>query len=226
MSRANGSPRFDVAKNPKRANQFYRVYDLKTTKLRTHQFVLQGHTPHGVKVRLRPLTENDWALLDRWNNDPEVLYYSEGDDITSYSLDDLQDLYRTISQKAYCFIIEADGEAVGEGWLQQMNIERILQEHPGQDCHRIDLLIGKKSYWNQGIGTQVIRMLTDFGFNQIGARIIYEPEIADYNIRSLKAFQKVGYRAIKKIPYPPGGKAAHGYDLVLTRDEYLTLLKP
>ena len=31
-------------------------------------------------MRLRPLTEDDWAPLLAWNNDPEVLEFAEGDD--------------------------------------------------------------------------------------------------------------------------------------------------
>ncbi len=45
-----------------------------------------------------------------------------------------------------------------------MNIKRILEEHTDLDCRRIDLLIGEKEFWGRGIGTCVIRLLTEFGF--------------------------------------------------------------
>ncbi len=44
--------------------------------------------------------------------------------------------------------------------------------------------------------------------------------IADYNERSLRAFQRAGYRVEAKIEQPPGYKARHAYDLVLTREEF------
>ncbi len=42
---------------------------------------------------LRPMTEKDWGLLLTWNSDPEILYFAEGDDVTSYTLSEVQDIY-------------------------------------------------------------------------------------------------------------------------------------
>ena len=107
-------------------------------ELKAHAIILRGY-----KLILRPLTEDDWDILLRWNNDHDVLYYVEGDSITSYTLGDMQKIYRSISHKAFCFISEYDGVPVGECWLQRMNLERILSRFPGLDCRRIDLVIGE-----------------------------------------------------------------------------------
>ena len=88
------------------------------------------------------MTEEDWKILLKWNSDPEVLYYSEGDNVTAYTLEQVQRIYCGISQNAFCFIIEVDGEHVGECWLQRMNLKRILEKYPRLDCRRIDLMIG------------------------------------------------------------------------------------
>jgi RimJ/RimL family protein N-acetyltransferase len=56
------------------------------------------------RVVLRPMTESDWDILLKWNSDPEVLYYSEGDDVQAYRLEDIQGIYRGVSQTAFCFI--------------------------------------------------------------------------------------------------------------------------
>ena len=184
-------------------------------KLREHVITLQGD-----RVVLRPMTEGDWDILLRWNSDPDVLYFSEGDDVTWRDLPDVQEIYRGVSQSAHCFIIESDGEPVGECWLQQMNLERILQKHPEKDCRRIDLMIGEKNLWGQGIGTQVIAMLTRFGFENQQAGLVFGCDVADYNPRSLRAFQKNGYQIDARIEQPPGKKARYAYDLVLSRDGY------
>jgi RimJ/RimL family protein N-acetyltransferase len=109
---------------------------------------------------------------------------------------------------------------IGECWLQEMNIERVLESYPDMDVRRIDLAIGEKDHWNKGIGTTVIRMLTEFGFQQEEADLIYEPGIADYNPRSLRAFQKVGYEIVGVIEEEPGRKAKRLFDLILTRDRF------
>lgn len=183
-------------------------------ELREHSVVLKGRTV------LRPMTENDWDVLLGWNSDPEVLYFSEGDDVSSYSLEDIQGMYRGVSQSAFCFVIELDGRPIGECWLQQMNLERILRKHPGEDCRRIDLMIGEKDLWGCGIGADVIRTLTRFGFEKEGADIIFGCGIADCNPRSLRAFQKAGYRIDAKYEDSQSPKAQFEYDVCLTREEY------
>jgi aminoglycoside 6'-N-acetyltransferase len=195
--------------------------DTTPPQLKQHQITLVGQTGRGIKVQLRPLTENDWDLLEKWNSDPDVLYYAEGDAITAYSPEKVRQIYRSVSQHAYCFLIEADGKAIGECWLQQMNLQRVLRMYPGLDCRRIDLMIGEKEYWSQGIGTVAIRLLTGYAFVNEKADIIYNPDIADYNIRSLKAFLKAGYRIVGETAQSSGAKAQKTYDLALKREEYL-----
>lgn len=182
-------------------------------KLKEHKNTLRGE-----KVVLRPMTEDDWDLLLKWNNDPEVLYFTEGDDITSYNLEQVQEIYRTMSQNAFCFIIEVDGNPIGECWLQQMNLDRILRRYPKADCRRIDLTIGEKGFWGQGLGTEIIQILTNFAFNREKADLVFGCDIADYNPASLKAFQKVGYQIDTKLDQPSGSKARLCYNLVLRKE--------
>ncbi len=162
-------------------------------ELRLHDITLKNQT-----ITLRPMTENDWDILLKWNNTSQVLYYVEGDDVTSRDLDEIQAIYRSISQAALCFIIESSGKPIGECWLQKMNLERILQKYPNTDCRRIDLMIGEMEFWGRGIGTEAIRLLTAFGFDQEHADYVFGCDVADYNLASQKAFQKAGYQLSKK----------------------------
>jgi aminoglycoside 6'-N-acetyltransferase len=189
-------------------------------RLRAHSVTLDGRGVH-----VRPMTEEDWAILYRWNNDPEVLYYAEGDDVTGYSMQDMQALYRGVSRSAHCFVIEVDGTPVGECWLQHMNLDRIRAKYPGLDCRRIDLMLGEKDCWGRGIGTETIRLLTVFAFEEQGADVIYGPGIADYNVRSRRAFARNGYRLVEEVAQTPGSKAAVRYDVALTRAEYVAARK-
>jgi RimJ/RimL family protein N-acetyltransferase len=187
----------------------------KHMELREHTITLRGDM-----VLLRPMRETDWNILLAWNNDPEVLYFSEGDEITSYTLEEMQPIYCDVSHSGgFCFIIEVEGKPIGECWLQRMNIDRLLRKHASQDCRRIDLMIGEKEFWGRGIGTDVIRTLTKFGFEREKADMIFGC-VADYNQRSLRAFQKVGYRLDARSEQAPGNKAQYVYDLVLTKEDF------
>lgn len=179
--------------------------------LREHDVTL-----HGALVTLRPMTEDDWALLAAWNSDPEVLYFSEGDDVTAYDLDTVQFIYRSVSQNATSFIIEYGDQPVGEGWLQRMNMRRILAKYPAEDCRRVDLMIGEKHFWGKGLGTDTIRTLTRFGFESEKADRIFGL-VSDYNERSWRTFQRVGFIVDEEVPEPPGMKAKISYDLMITR---------
>ena len=186
-------------------------------RLREHHVRLQSE-----RVTLRPMTEDDWDILLKWNSDSEVLYYAEGDDVDSYSLAQIQGMYREVSQTAFCFIGEVEGRPIGECWLQEMNLDRILTRYADLDCRRIDLMIGEKGLWGKGLGTDIIRTLTRFGFVRQGADLIFGG-VADYNPRSLGAFRKAGYRIHSRIRQPPGGKAQYECDHVLTRERYFSV---
>jgi len=184
-------------------------------EIRSHNIFLLGK-----KVLLRPMTEADWDILLKWNSDSDVLYFSEGDDVQSYSLTEIHEIYRSVSQTAFCFIAEVNGQPVGEGWLQQMNLPRILHNYPEYDCRRIDLMIGEKALWGKGIGSEIIRLLVDFAFEQEKADLVFGCGIADYNPRSLGAFQKVGFEIVDKSKQPPGDKAHFCFDAMLSREQY------
>lgn len=180
--------------------------------LKTHTITLKHE-----ELVLRPLAENDWHVLHAWHNDPDVLYFSEGDNITQWSLEDIQSLYRSLSQNALLFILKVQGKPVGDGWLQRMNLSRILKRYPDQDCRRIDLAIGEKSLWGHGYGTQTIQLLTQLAFD-LGVDAVFGIDIADYNPRSRRAFEKVGYQLDQVITGAPGAKARETYDLIIRRD--------
>ncbi len=188
-------------------------------QLRPHAVGLFEAGQYGRRLRLRALTETDWCLLLKWNNDAEVLYFAEGDEVTSRSLEDTQEIYRNVSQTGYCFMIELDSSPIGECWLQPMNIEYLMRKYAGLDCRRIDLMIGEKRYWGQGIGTEAIATMIRFGFDQQHADMLFGV-VGDYNERSLRAFARAGMRRTGKQMLPAGGKAAWDVEMSIHRSDF------
>ncbi len=172
-------------------------------ELRSHDVVLEND-----KLRLRPMTEDDWIFLLGWNNDPDVLYIVEGGDIDSYSLSQVQKIYRTVSQTAYCFIIEYEGREIGECWLQKMNNSQLKEEYWDLDNRRIALMIGEKDLWGQGIGGEVIELLTNFAVSAKGCDQVFAL-IPDHNHASVRAFEKSGYVFDQKIEDDDDSKASY-----------------
>ncbi len=184
-------------------------------RLREHDVTLAGGN-----VTLRPLTEHDWETLLRWNNDPEVLYFAEGDNVTGRSAEQLQAIYRPISQHAFCFVIERNGTPVGDCWLQQLNLDRILEREAGLDCRRIDIVIDRGA-WGQRAGAAAVHLLLDFAFTAEGADAVFACDVADYNERSLRLWRALGFELYGEAEQPPGSKARIVSDFVLRIQEYL-----
>ena len=172
-------------------------------KLRVHDVVL-----HGPRVMLRPLTEDDWAPLLAWNNDPQVLEFAEGDDVQSRTLDEVQRIWRSISVNAHCFLMERDGAPIGECWLQRMNLQRL-----------IEIAIGVPALWGQGLGREAVGLLLDFGFRREGVDVIYACVDAE-NSRSRRMFESLGFAVAAGIDHAAGSGANAEHDLALTRADY------
>jgi RimJ/RimL family protein N-acetyltransferase len=163
------------------------------------------------------MTESDWHYLLKWNNDPDVLRTAEGDSVEGYTLEQIKNIYCSVSEHGYCFMIEVDGRTIGECWLQQMNLDRILSAYPEHDIRRIDLVIGEADYRGRGFGTEVVATLTRFAFEQEQADLVFGCDIAEDNPASLGAFLKAGYIVHDRVVQPPGAKTRFRYDVKAQR---------
>lgn len=182
---------------------------------------LKAHdvTLRGPRLALRPLDEGDWAPLLAWNNDPEVLASAEGDEIESRTLDEVQRIYRAISVNAHCFLMELDGEPVGECWLQRMNLQRLVARHPGKDVRRIDIAIGLPALWGQGLGREAVELLLEFGFRREDVDVIYACVDAG-NVRSRRMFESLGFAVEAGMGGAAGSQDDGELDLALGRSDY------
>ena len=181
---------------------------------------------HGVTLRgenglvLRPLCDDHLPLLYRWNSDPEVLYWCEGDDVSCNDAETVHDIYGRTSQTAFCFLIEKDGLPIGECWLQKQNLPQLIELYPpGKDLRRIDMAIFEKDHWGRGLGTAAFRMLMDFAFNSQGCEVLHAVP-ADYNTRSNRMVQSCGFAEVLRIPTPDSVKAKEDICYALTREVY------
>lgn len=155
--------------------------------LRAHNVNLRGE-----RVTLRPMTEEDWDYVCAWDTDPEVLFWSDDPDTAPRAQEETKAIYRGVSLFAYVFVIELEGEPIGECWLQKLNLPEIIERFPGRDLRRIDIAIGRKDLWGKGLGSDAIRTLLRFAFERERADGVYYGVRAD-NLRSRRAAQKAGF---------------------------------
>lgn len=144
-------------------------------------------------LQLRPMSESDWPVLLRWNQDPRVLAYWDAAPPEPWSLEKLQSVYRGISQRAFMFMIDWGERSIGECWVQEMNLPELRNVFPGKDVRRIDISIGEPELWGKGLGTEVVRALVRFGFGTCRADALFACHVSDANPRSLRVFEKSGF---------------------------------
>lgn len=162
------------------------------------------------------MTESDWDILLRWSNDPEVMAFADTGPFKTSTMEESQQIYRWISTHAFCFMIEVDKEPISECWLRQMNLKKIIEQFPSKDHRRIDIMIGKKSFWGLGLGTEAIGLLVDFGFAEQADAIF--GVVAQDNPRSRRAFEKNGF-SLHDVVQDAGDVS---YDLMIRKEDGVT----
>jgi aminoglycoside 6'-N-acetyltransferase len=166
------------------------------------------------------MTENDWPIVAKWETDPDIIRWADTRRVSYRTAEEVRRIFCKVSQHAYCFIIELDGKPIGDGWLQEMNLKKILDKYPAQDCRRIDLVIGEKELWGRGLGADTIRTLTRFAFEQEKADAVFAV-IGDYNERSQSAFIKSGYSLAMKLEEPPPSQARLSYVFAIDKSVFI-----
>lgn len=86
--------------------------------IKTHDITLIGGNEQ-YKIILRPLSDEHLSYLYKWNSDPGVLYWTEGEDVECYTPDVVHQIYGGISQNNFCFVVEVNDKIIGECWLQK-----------------------------------------------------------------------------------------------------------
>ncbi|MGA2821399.1 MAG: GNAT family protein [Anaerolineales bacterium] len=142
------------------------------------------------RVRLRPIEREDLPRFVRWFADPEV----------------------RAGLRMHLGMSLAMEERWFEGILQRPADEQpqAIEVRTGRDqwehigsagFHGIDwrnrsaevgIVIGEKRYWNQGLGTEVMRLLLEHAFDTLNLRRVYLRVFED-NPRAQRTYEKVGF---------------------------------
>jgi diamine N-acetyltransferase len=144
---------------------------------------------YGERIRLRAPERADIPTFMRWVNDPAViagllLVYP-------MSLAEEEAWFEGMVKRPaaeHPLVIEVQQEG---GWLPIGNIGfhdvdwRCRQAEVG-------ILIGEKAYWNQGYGSEAMRLMLQHGFNTLNFNRIFL-QVFDTNPRAIRSYEKVGF---------------------------------
>jgi len=171
----------------------------------------------GAKVRLVPLErERHFDNCVRWLNDPEV---------TAGTLMGDFPLTRLAEQEFF------DRAAKQSDNLVAFAVETLEEEHIGvTGLHDISFrhgtatsgtIIGRRSLWGHGLGTDTVAVRSRYAFDVLGLRIVLADAFAE-NVASLRMLARSGYREVGRVPqrYWKRGAYRELVLLMLTRETW------
>lgn len=169
----------------------------------------------GDRVRLRPLTEADMALKVKWYNDPAVRETLVVDEV--FDLEKTCAWYKTLADNAARadFRVESlDGVPFAITGL--IDIDR---KNKTAQCYCV---IGEKSFWGKGLGTEIHSVLFQWGFETLALEKIWA-SIRTNNPAIFRVVEKLGFQiegTLRKDKIIEGQRIDL-YHIGLLRDEFI-----
>lgn len=173
-------------------------------------FVIEGE-----RIYLRRVAIEDANVsYCRWMNDPEVTRYLESR-FYPQSIEDIRSYVDEISKNAdslfLAIVLRQNNSHIGN-----IKIHRIDKNHKHAE---IALIIGEKTCWGKGLGTEAIRLLVNYAFQALKLHKVYAGCYAG-NTGSIKAFKKAGFKedGVMKQHYCCEGSYIDGIQLAIIND--------
>lgn len=139
----------------------------------------------GKLVTLRALEREDLPLARAYLQDPDVLAYFGF--YVPMSQADEEDWYENDRRNAstITFAIEVEGRFVGGGGFSHLDHKHRRAE--------VGIFVGDKSLWDRGVGSEAMRQMIDYGFEQLNLHRIYLRVFAE-NQRAIHVYEKLGFQ--------------------------------
>lgn len=142
----------------------------------------------GEKIYLRPLNLKDANHYYKWVKDKEVILYSLGRWLIPYTKKQIQEwLQETIDDKSVLNlgIVEKEtNKLIGHTGICSISKTNNSGEY--------FILIGDKNSWGKGYGTEVTKLVVDYGFKVLKLHRIMLT-VSDVNIGAVKVYEKAGF---------------------------------
>lgn len=141
----------------------------------------------GKRVRLRAIERGDIPTFLKWLNDPQVQRYLGRTPFPLSFAEEEKWFERQLNdEKSRIFAIETEkGVHIGNIGLHEIGYK------DGKAA--LGIMIGEKGYWGQGYGSDAIKALLRFAFEELNLHRLYL-SVFDFNKQAIRCYEKCGFR--------------------------------
>lgn len=141
----------------------------------------------GTRVYVRALHRADLPSMIPWINDQQVtrlLFTGDRPAILERLTEQWEGDLRSGTNIAFAACLQSDDQIIGTTGLYSVNwIARSAE---------FRVFIGAKDLWNQGIGTELTRLMAVYGFEKLNLNRVWLGVNAD-NLGGVRAYEKAGF---------------------------------
>ena len=149
---------------------------------------------YGERIRFRGVEKEDLPTFVRWLNDPDVIQGILVHNPISHS--DEENWFegmikRPPDEHVYGIEVKEDRDQGTETWklIGTFAFDGIDWRNRSAE---FGIMIGEKTYWNQGYGTEAVRLLAQHGFKTLNLNRIFL-HVFENNPRAIRAYEKAGF---------------------------------
>jgi RimJ/RimL family protein N-acetyltransferase len=174
----------------------------------------------GNRIYLRNLAETDATQeYCDWLNDPEVNRYLE---TKKASVEELKQYIIDKNNSQNCLflgIFLKDGKHIGNLKLEPIDFKN--------EKGTLGILIGDKEYWGKGLGTEAVKLLVSWAFNNLKLEEVNLGVISE-NKAAIRVYEKAGFLIdkIEKKSIKHGNKLNDKIVMSIKRRETQALAEP
>ena len=149
-------------------------------------YVLRDGIIEGERVLLRPITPEDTPLIVKWRNTESVRrnFIFRGPFTAEVHTRWMQTKVASGQVLQYIIVDRESGESVGSVYFRDVDRNNRSAEY--------GIFIGEESARGKGLGSEVARIFTEFGFSELKLHRISLRLLAD-NVRAEKSYANGGF---------------------------------
>lgn len=148
-------------------------------------------TLYAQRLRLRAPEREDISIFLKWVNDPEVAEHLELFTVINRMQEEAWFDGKSTGNRAEMPLVIEIRQPDGDDWIPIGNLA-FMDINPFNRSAEIGIMIGEKQYWDQGYGTEAMRRMCQYGFEQLNLHRIFL-RVFEGNERGKRAYQKVGF---------------------------------